>query len=50
MDGAILRFTLGQELHPADFIIRSDGAVRLNPQLARRVVEITNSALAGPLK
>jgi hypothetical protein len=26
-----------ETLHPADFTIRADGVVRLNPELARRV-------------
>jgi hypothetical protein len=30
-----------EALHPADFTIRQDGVVRLNPGLARRVVQVT---------
>jgi CRISP-associated protein Cas1 len=37
-DRAILAFALSHELHPADFVLRSDGVCRLNPQLSRRVV------------
>ena len=37
VDQAVLRFALGNELHPADFVLRSDGACRLNPQLSRQV-------------
>jgi CRISPR-associated protein Cas1 len=37
MDRAVLAFLKLEPLHPADFTIRRDGVVRLNPELARRV-------------
>jgi hypothetical protein len=30
-------------LHPADFTIREDGVVRLNPELAKRVANLNVS-------
>lgn len=44
VDDAVLRFAQEQELHPADFVIRPDGACRLNSQLARWVVVIAQEA------
>jgi CRISP-associated protein Cas1 len=41
VDGAVLGFLKSEALHPADFTIREDGVVRLNPQLARRVAGLT---------
>jgi hypothetical protein len=40
MDRAVLAFLRTEALHPADFIIREDRAVRLNPELARRVAQL----------
>jgi CRISP-associated protein Cas1 len=37
VDSAVLAFLKSEALHPADFTIRGDGVVRLNPELARRV-------------
>ncbi len=37
VDAALLRFVTGHEFSAADFTLRSDGVVRLSPQLARRV-------------
>ena len=37
---SVLGFALTQELHPGDFLLRSDGVCRLNPQLARRAVQL----------
>ncbi len=37
VDRAVLAFLRSEALHPADFTIREDGVVRLNPELARRV-------------
>jgi hypothetical protein len=34
-------------LHPADFTIREDGVVRLNPELARQVAQTTAMDQAG---
>jgi CRISPR-associated protein Cas1 len=40
VDRSILDFVRSQTFHPADFALRSDGVVRLNPQLARAIVSI----------
>jgi hypothetical protein len=37
VDRSVLAFLKSETLHPADFTIREDGVVRLNPELARRV-------------
>jgi hypothetical protein len=37
VDRAVLSFLKSEALHPADFTIREDGVVRLNPEFARRV-------------
>ena len=37
VDRAILGFLKSEALHPADFTIREDEVVRLNPELARTV-------------
>ena len=37
VDRAVLSFLKSEALHPADFTIKDDGVVRLNPQLARHV-------------
>jgi CRISP-associated protein Cas1 len=37
VDRAVLAFLKSAALHPADFVIRDDGVVRLNPELARKV-------------
>jgi CRISP-associated protein Cas1 len=39
-DRAVLGFLKSEALHPADFTIRNDGVVRLNPELARRVAQL----------
>jgi hypothetical protein len=39
VDRAVLGFLKSEALHPADFTIRSDRVVRLNPELARRVTK-----------
>jgi CRISPR-associated protein Cas1 len=41
VDRAVLDFVKATVFDPADFTIRSDGVVRLNPQLARHVVALT---------
>jgi CRISP-associated protein Cas1 len=38
IDHVVLDFVKAHVFDPADFVIRSDGIVRLNPQLARMVV------------
>jgi hypothetical protein len=49
--GTVLGFLKSEVLHPADFTIREDGVVRLNPELARRVAALTAEldVLSGPL-
>jgi len=41
VDRAVLSFLKSEGLHPADFTIREDGVVRINPELARTVVRLT---------
>ena len=41
VDRAVLAFLRAEALHPADFTIREDGVVRLNPELARQVAGLT---------
>jgi CRISP-associated protein Cas1 len=38
VDRAVLEFVKGHVFDPADFVIRTDGVCRLNPEMARRVV------------
>jgi CRISP-associated protein Cas1 len=38
IDRMIIEFLKAEKLHPADFAIRRDGVVRLNPEMARMVV------------
>jgi CRISPR-associated protein Cas1 len=38
VDRAVLDFVRGHVFDPADFIIRTDGVCRLNPEMARMVV------------
>jgi CRISPR-associated protein Cas1 len=38
VDRAVLDFVKGYVFDPADFVIRSDGVCRLNPEMARMVV------------
>ena len=40
VDRAVLGFLKPEALHPADFTIREDGVVTLNPELARRVARL----------
>jgi CRISP-associated protein Cas1 len=40
VDRAVLAFLKSEALHPADFTIREDGVVRLNPELAKQVAQI----------
>ena len=40
VDRAVLGFLRSEALHPADFTIREDGVVRLNPALARQVAAV----------
>jgi CRISP-associated protein Cas1 len=41
VDRAVLAFIKSEALHPADFTLREDGVVRLNPEFARRVAKLT---------
>jgi CRISPR-associated endonuclease Cas1 len=41
-DAAVLGFALSKTFTAADFVIRSDGVVRLAPQLARRVCQLVS--------
>jgi CRISP-associated protein Cas1 len=43
VDRAVLAFLKSEALHPADFTIRDDGVVRLNPELARHVSRMFGS-------
>ena len=43
VDKAVLAFLRTEALHPADFTIRADGVVRLNPELARHVARSIHS-------
>jgi CRISP-associated protein Cas1 len=38
VDRAVLAFVKSHVLDPSDFVIRSDGVCRLNPEMARIVV------------
>jgi CRISP-associated protein Cas1 len=38
VDRAVLDFVKGDFFDPADFVIRTDGVCRLNPEMARMVV------------
>ena len=43
-DRAVIEFLKSEALHPADFTIRDDGVVRLNPQLSCHVAKIASAA------
>lgn len=38
VDRAVLDFVRGHVFDPADFVIRTDGVSRLNPEMARMIV------------
>ena len=40
VDRAVLEFLRANTFKPGDFMLRSDGVCRLNPELARRVVAV----------
>ena len=40
VDRAVLAFVRTEALHPADFRIRENGTVRLNPGLTRQVTRV----------
>jgi CRISPR-associated protein Cas1 len=39
VDRKVLEFVQANTFHPADFTIRSDGVCRLNPQMAKAIVQ-----------
>jgi hypothetical protein len=41
VDRSVLAFLKLEALHPADFTVREDGVVRLNPELASRVAQVS---------
>jgi CRISP-associated protein Cas1 len=43
VDAAVLGFAMGETFSPADFVVRSDGTVRLAPQLARRACQLIST-------
>jgi CRISP-associated protein Cas1 len=45
VDGGVLEFAQKETFAAADFTLRSDGVCRLNPQLARRVAQLTADTL-----
>lgn len=47
VDAALLRFVTDQDFSAADFSLRSDGVVRLSPQLARRVCADVSASAFG---
>jgi CRISPR-associated protein Cas1 len=47
VDRAVLALLKSEALHPADFTIREDGVVRLNPELARRVAGLLAWSMGG---
>jgi CRISPR-associated protein Cas1 len=40
VDRAVFAFLKSEALHPADFTLREDGVVRINPELARRIARV----------
>lgn len=47
VDLALLRFVSAQAFHPKDFVLKSDGVCRMNPELAKHLVrEIVPNPLA----
>jgi CRISPR-associated protein Cas1 len=40
VDRNVLEFIRGHVFDPTDFVIRSDGVCRLNPEMARCVAEV----------
>jgi CRISPR-associated protein Cas1 len=43
VDRVVLAFLKSEALHPADFTIREDGVVRLNPELARHIARLASA-------
>ena len=46
IDRAVIEFLKAEKLHPADFVIRGDGVVWINPELARSVAQLACLAIA----
>jgi CRISPR-associated protein Cas1 len=46
-DRKVLEFVQSHTFHPADFMIRPDGVCRLNPEMARQVVQIIVDGLSA---
>jgi CRISPR-associated protein Cas1 len=46
VDRAVLEFVKSQNFYAADFVIRSDGVCRLNPEMAKKVAEVVCGAVA----
>lgn len=49
VDRKILDLIKVQEFDPADFVVRSDGVCRLNPEMAKRIVQLTLPCTPGPM-
>lgn len=45
IDGSVLKLVQNTEFHAGDFTITSEGICRLNPQLGRKVVAVTEAVL-----
>lgn len=45
VDRVIIEFIKSRNFHAADFVIRSDGVCRLNPEMARRVSQVVSGAV-----
>jgi CRISPR-associated protein Cas1 len=43
VDRKVLEFIKGYVFDPADFVIRSDGVCRINPEMARCVVGVVSA-------
>jgi CRISPR/Cas system-associated endonuclease Cas1 len=43
VDRKVLKFVQAHTFHPADFTMRSDGVCRLNPEMARKIIELTET-------
>lgn len=49
VDRSILEFVKSRKFHAADFVIRSDGVCRLNPEMARQVAQEVGEHLMSAL-
>jgi hypothetical protein len=47
VDRSILEFAKSHKFHAADFVIRSDGVCRLNPETARCIVSTRCGVISG---